>query len=341
MKVFISWSGLQSQRMAESLKSWLRDVIQTVDPFVSSLDIAKGDRGLPVIATQLEHTSFGIVCVTRENSLKPWINFEAGALSKAVGDARVIPFLLDMPVSDLTGPLTQFQVVSSAQKDDVFDMVRALRDHSGLADLDDDRLRRTFNAFWPDMEADLEAARSMQSNGATVTPIRDPGDILEEVLVIARRQENVLRTIIERVDSPVPMRELRRPQASGADKTDSRREVVDELIADLDIPADRALTYRVITDRIPEELQVGYDTGTIDEENADQICAQIEAFVGRRGVHVTIKSADGYQIIAGPGKETVLLAPAVVPAGTDGPTTAEGATDASDAPAAPDTSSAG
>ena len=51
------------------------------------------------------------MCVTRENYLTPWINFEAGALSKAFGHARVVPRLLDMPISDLTGPLVQFQAV--------------------------------------------------------------------------------------------------------------------------------------------------------------------------------------------------------------------------------------
>src|SRR3712207_1416071 len=137
MKVFISWSGPQSKAVAEALRVWLKLVIQSVEPFVSSQDIAKGDRGLRVIANELEETSFGIVCVTRENSLTPWINFEAGALSKTVGEGRVVPFLLDMPVSDLTGPLAQFQVVTSVNKDDVFSMVRSLRDHSTLTNLDD------------------------------------------------------------------------------------------------------------------------------------------------------------------------------------------------------------
>ena len=129
MKVFISWSGDQSKKMAEALRSWLKYVIQTADPFVSYLDISKGDRGFQVIADELEQTELGIVCVTRDNYLTPWINFEAGALSKAFGRARVIPCLLDMPVSDLTGPLVQFQAVASTSKDDLFEMVRTVRDH--------------------------------------------------------------------------------------------------------------------------------------------------------------------------------------------------------------------
>jgi hypothetical protein len=311
MKVFISWSGPESQKMAESLRSWLKYVIQTIDPFVSSLDIAKGDRGLRVIAGQLEETSFGILCVTRENSLAPWINFEAGALSKAVGeDTRVIPCLLDLPVSDLTGPLAQFQAVSSANKDEVFSMVQALRDHSDLVDLDDSRLRTIFDAFWPTLEKDLEAARSLKGSTTAVTSVRDPAEILEEVLVLARRQESVLRTIVERVDSSVPMLEFRRGVTSPSDPPEGRREIVDELISHLDVPRDRALTYRIITDRVPEDIQVVYDTGAISTENVDHVLTRIGEFVTSKRVHVTIKSTDGYEIIAGPGKKaTVLLAP--------------------------------
>src|SRR4051794_22380020 len=79
MKVFISWSGDKSKATAEALRMWLKLVIQSVEPFVSSVDIAKGDRGLNVIANELAESSFGIICVTRDNNLAPWINFEAGA----------------------------------------------------------------------------------------------------------------------------------------------------------------------------------------------------------------------------------------------------------------------
>ncbi|MEU9189881.1 toll/interleukin-1 receptor domain-containing protein [Streptomyces sp. NPDC048484] len=311
MKVFISWSGPQSQHMAESLKSWLKYVIQTVDPFVSSVDIAKGDRPLPAIATQLEQTSFGIVCVTRDNSQKPWINFEAGALSKAVGDARVIPCLLDLPISDLTGPLAQFQVVSSNNKNDVFAMILALRDQLGLSDLEDNRLRVTFDLFWPALESELEAARAMQVSTTAVTPIRETGDILEEVLILARRQDSVLRTIVERVDSSVPMLELR-------GRPDTRRDIVDDLITALALPSDSALTYRVISDRVPEEIQVVYDAQVIGPENAEQVSNQAGEFAHGRYVHVAIKSMDGYQIIAGPGKEPVLLPPPEKPPASPG-----------------------
>jgi hypothetical protein len=307
MKVFISWSGDQSKKMAEALRSWLQFVIQSADPFVSSVDISKGDRGFQVIADELEQTELGIVCVTRENYLTPWINFEAGALSKAFGRARVIPCLLDMPVSDLTGPLVQFQAVASTNRDDIFEMVRTLRDHAGLKDLDDQRLRTIFDAFWSKLEGELEAARNLKGDG-TVEAVRDPADVLAEVLVLARRQESVMRTIAERVDSTVPMQDIRATLVSSGERPESRA-LLDELVDHLALPSDKALSYRHLGNRDPEEIQIVYAAGAIVSEKIQDLTSQLTGFASRKGVRVTIRSKDGYEIIASPEKEPLVLPP--------------------------------
>jgi hypothetical protein len=88
MKVFISWSGARSRIVAEALRSWLPDIINAVEPFVSELDIDRGAVGTEVIARQLRDSAFGIVCLTRDNQTRPWINYEAGALSKRSATTR-------------------------------------------------------------------------------------------------------------------------------------------------------------------------------------------------------------------------------------------------------------
>ena len=82
MKVFISWSGELSHRIALHLKEWLPVVLPFVDAWVSSEDIPKGTRWGTELATQLEGTNSGIVCLVPGNLNESWLNFEAGALSK-------------------------------------------------------------------------------------------------------------------------------------------------------------------------------------------------------------------------------------------------------------------
>src|ERR1700722_16316228 len=105
MKVFLSWSGETSKRVATTLRDWLPNVIQAIDPWMSSEDIAKGARWSSKIATELATTNAGIVCVTPDNSGAPWLNFEASALSKSVEKEMVCPYLFRMKPSDVTGPL--------------------------------------------------------------------------------------------------------------------------------------------------------------------------------------------------------------------------------------------
>ena len=107
MKVFFSWSGDRSKQIATVLNDWLKKVIQAVEPFISS-EIEKGIRGLEEIKKQLEGSKIGIICLTKDNYNKPWLLFEAGALSNTK-DAHVCTFLYDVNDTDIEDPLAQFQ----------------------------------------------------------------------------------------------------------------------------------------------------------------------------------------------------------------------------------------
>ena len=109
MKVFLSWSGNLSLKITLALRDWLPSVIQAVKPYVSSEDIDKGTRWSTDIAKELESSSYGILCITSANMEAPWVNFEAGALSKAIDKSDVAPFLFNVKRSEVQGPLLQFQ----------------------------------------------------------------------------------------------------------------------------------------------------------------------------------------------------------------------------------------
>jgi hypothetical protein len=96
--------------VALALKEWLPDVLQNVSVWISEHDIDAGSRWSHKLAQALEESRIGIICLTPENQGSRWLQFEAGALSKSLeGESRLIPYLIDMSVSDVEPPLAQFK----------------------------------------------------------------------------------------------------------------------------------------------------------------------------------------------------------------------------------------
>src|ERR1043165_153842 len=105
MKIFISWSGNRSRAVAETLRDWIKCVLQATRPWISTRDIDRGSLWFSEINDQLKDTSVGIICLTQENKNRPWILFEAGALAKGLSSNRVCTLLIDLKSADLEDPL--------------------------------------------------------------------------------------------------------------------------------------------------------------------------------------------------------------------------------------------
>jgi len=156
MKLFLSWSGSTSREVALALRDWLPYVIQSVNPFVSTGDIAKGRRWSDVLATELSTSAYGIICLTPYNIKEPWIHFEAGAISKALDASSVSPFLFRVSAEQLQGPLQQFQS-TIYERNDVFSLLISINnqqdpDHRVPQDL----LRAQFDVWWPKLQERLD-----------------------------------------------------------------------------------------------------------------------------------------------------------------------------------------
>ncbi len=107
MKVFISWSGEPSHSIAGALHTWLPNIAQHVEPWMSDEEIKSGTRWNDQVAKALDETDFGIVCVTATNQHRPWLMFEAGALAKRLDAGRVVPLCTDRsdgPAGGVSGP---------------------------------------------------------------------------------------------------------------------------------------------------------------------------------------------------------------------------------------------
>ncbi len=191
MRVFISWSGPLSRQIALILREWLPQVIQAIDPWVSAEDIEKGARWSSEIAQQLQDTKAGVICVTPGNQEAAWLNFEAGALSKAVDASRVCTYLFRMVLSDLIGPLTQFQA-TEATKDDTRKLVGTLNKGLGAQALSDNKLNMSFDIWWEKLESQLA---QISAGVNTNQPKRGLEDMVQEVLSLAREQAKSIEEV--------------------------------------------------------------------------------------------------------------------------------------------------
>lgn len=195
MKVFVSWSGKQSQQFAEALKEWLEQCIQSVEVFFSPDDIEKGENWQAKISNELQDTNYGIVCLTAENINAPWVHFEAGALSKLL-DSRVMVLAININFSDIKGPLKSFQA-TKLEKEDVFKLLKTI---NGIQDkpLGDEKLKNSFEAFWPQFQEKIEKIKltskpknkSSENNNSEIVV----SETVDEILQIVRSQNALINS---------------------------------------------------------------------------------------------------------------------------------------------------
>jgi hypothetical protein len=140
MTVFISWSGARSKAVALVFKEHLEHVIQGLPTFMSDKDIYSGTQWYREIGDSLRASTFGIICVTPDNTTSPWLNFEAGAIGNQTEQTRVAPVAIGMSKENLPSPLNGFNGVDL----DVEGFVRLVKSIHGT---------RTEKAPWTVIEA--------------------------------------------------------------------------------------------------------------------------------------------------------------------------------------------
>lgn len=219
--VFIGWSGEKAKAAAEALRDFLRKVIQSSDPWVSSQDIPSGSVWDSELHRTLESAVYGISCVTAENVTKPWVNYEAGAMAQKLRGCYC-PYLIDAPKNALAPtPLTRLQA-REANKDEtkqlVQDVCKVLSSEFG-------RVAPTFDLLWPDFET---ALNNIRASSAQQTKQRTDREVLDEVLNLAQRT-NKLATELANRHGSLGRRIANTRIDDSARRDDLAREIVEEL----------------------------------------------------------------------------------------------------------------
>jgi hypothetical protein len=205
MKVFISWSGKQSKELGEAVRDWLPGVLQAVNPYFTPSDMEKGTRWANDIAQELEDSSIGLLCITRENIRAPWLMFEAGALSKSLEKSHVCPILFGVVPADIEGPLKQFQFTSFDQRE-VKQLIVTINSKIKEGKLEQKTLDRVFEKWWPDLFDRVSSILAKED--APAKPIREDRELFEEILLLTRSTNASLQQLIPNIDfqvsSPTP-----------------------------------------------------------------------------------------------------------------------------------------
>ncbi len=194
MKVFISWSDNTSRTVALRLREWIPSVIQSVEPWMSAIDIDAGARWSRSVETQLSDTKFGIICLTKTNTSAPWVLFETGALAKSIEETYVCPYLINLEPSEIpSGPLTQFQAKRATEKE-TLELLLTINKALGSGALSEEQLKKTFEKWWPDLKAVLD---NLTPETTVANPARSSesklDEILETVRDLSRRTRSGLR----------------------------------------------------------------------------------------------------------------------------------------------------
>ena len=147
MQIFISWSGERSRLIASALSLWLPKVIQAVKPWMSDTDIPSGKLWADKIRNGLLESNFGIICLTPENLINPWLLFEAGALSK-FNESFVVPYVYDMKPSEIPFPLAMYQG-ETANEGGTRKLLDSIQLALGNLGLKQEILEEAFKTSWP------------------------------------------------------------------------------------------------------------------------------------------------------------------------------------------------
>jgi TIR domain len=187
--IFISWGGEQSRAIAEELRNWIPSVLQFAKPYFTPNDIEKGTKWNGEISKKLAECNVGIICLTKDNLHRPWVLFEAGALSKDMDKSRVCSVLFGMDDTDLSGPLTTFQA-TKFEKSDFKKMMSSINDSGSPHNLALETFEKVFDMWWPQLEVKVRGIldRDVAPKGEN---IRSDRELLEEVLSLTRSRSRI------------------------------------------------------------------------------------------------------------------------------------------------------
>ena len=157
----------------------------------------KGGRWATEIGENLAQCDYCIVCLTHDTAQKPWVNFEAGAISKTVEKSYVSPLLLDITPCDLGDlPLTMFQC-TEFNRNDVYKLLQSIN-CAHESPIEESSLASDFEETWSGVRQEVvgmappKISEPQETDDDWIHQHDEVKMILDDESVVERIRENVL-----------------------------------------------------------------------------------------------------------------------------------------------------
>jgi len=195
--VFLGWSGARSLMVAKALREWLPRCLPGTSAWVSDGDIGAGQGWSQSLEDVLKNCDCGIFCITAENGLAPWLNFEAGAVFVRTPNTLLFPYLFDAGPSSVSAPVSRFQAVQ-ANEQGTRSMIQQIRAAAATDGAD------PFGETWPLLEERLASIRnefgsspktSYSLSAGTRLNYRDiTDDAKQHIIITAQNLQSLIHT---------------------------------------------------------------------------------------------------------------------------------------------------
>jgi predicted nucleotide-binding protein len=150
MRVYLSWSGQLSHTVANLLRDWLPEVLETVEPWLASADATSEERDY----SKSEYDVI-IPCVTRDNTEALGNAIPIGAIYQLPSDdfPAVMVVLVGVKLSDLSGIIRMFDSAGLSEKG-MQTLLGALNERAEIP-IDPLACKTRVHMLWPRLERSL------------------------------------------------------------------------------------------------------------------------------------------------------------------------------------------
>lgn len=139
----------------------------------------------------------GVIFLTVENRTKPWVLFEAGAISKGLTTTRACPFLIKLKKQDVDRPLSDLHLTEDTEEG----MLKLLQTINNAMSkeqrLSQELLTETFKNWWQKFKEPYD--RILEQDSQPVVK-RSTDEILEEILLTVRNQQERIKEMEHSLD---------------------------------------------------------------------------------------------------------------------------------------------